>query len=156
MPRSVGRHAAPPLSCSRNQATAIMADHSGLDNDSGFDSPIEAHRREMLAAPAAMGLGENAAHRPYFGVEMAAQCGFAMAAQAAGAIFDDLAGDLWHAGRGCARARGVGKNVQISEPAFLDQVDGTAEHVLALGRKSGNEIRPEHDVWASSPQFPGE
>src|SRR5712671_5096943 len=93
------------VSCSRNQATAIMADHSGLDNDSGFDSPIEAHRREMLAAPAAMGLGEDAAHRPYFGVEMAAQCGFAVAAQTAGTILDDLAGNLRHAGRGRARAR---------------------------------------------------
>jgi hypothetical protein len=60
-----------------------MADHSGLDNDSGFDGSIEAHKREMLAAPTAMGFGKNAAHLPYFGVEMAAQGGFAMMAQAA-------------------------------------------------------------------------
>jgi len=46
--------------------------------------------------------------------------------------------------------------VQISEPAFLDQVEGTAEHVLALGRKSGNEIRPEHDAGAAAAQLPGE
>src|SRR5712664_2049998 len=36
-----------------------MADHSGLDNDSGFDGSIEAHKREMLAAPTGMGFGKN-------------------------------------------------------------------------------------------------
>src|SRR5947209_18746804 len=111
-----------------------MADHSGLDNDSGLAGPIEAHRREVLAAPAAMGLGEDAAHRPCFGVEMAAQGGVALAAQTARTILDDMAGNLRHAGRGRSRARRVGENVRIGEPAFFDQVEGTAEDVPALAR----------------------
>jgi hypothetical protein len=49
-----------------------MADHRGLNNDSGLDRPVEAHGREMLAASAASGLGENAANQPYFGVKMTA------------------------------------------------------------------------------------
>jgi len=69
-----------------------MADHRGLDNNAGLDGAIEAHEREMLAAPAIMGLGENAAHRPYFSVEMAAQRGFDQCGAGAGAIFDDLRG----------------------------------------------------------------
>jgi len=106
LPRSIRRHAAPPLSMRRNQATAIMADHSGLDNNAGLDGGvIEAHGREMLAAPAIMGLGENAAHRSYFGVEMGGAVRLAVAAQAAGAVLDDFAGDLRPCGpRACPGA----------------------------------------------------
>src|SRR5258708_16732223 len=80
MPRSVQRQAAPPLSRSRNQATAIMADHSGLDNNAGLDRSIEAHGPEILAASAAMGLGENAAHRSYFAVDTMGPAGLSVAA----------------------------------------------------------------------------
>jgi len=79
-----------------------MADHFPLDNDSGFDSSIETDLREMLAAAACGGLGQNATHRPDLAVEMAAQRGLAAAAQAAGTIFDDITRNLRHAG--CGRA----------------------------------------------------
>ena len=79
-----------------------MADHSRLDNNSRFDGCIETHGCEVLAAPTGAGLGKDTAHQPDLGVKMAAQSDFAIVAQAAGAILDNLARDLWHAG--CGRA----------------------------------------------------
>ena len=75
-----------------------MADYCRFDNDSGFDGSVETDLSEMLAAAARGGLDKNAAHRPDLGIEIAFQRGFTAVAQAASAIFDDVARDLGHAG----------------------------------------------------------
>src|SRR5258707_210255 len=71
----------------------------------------------------------------------------------AGATLDDIAGDLRHAGCGRAGTWRVGKYVQMGEPAFLDEVERAAEHVLGLGRKSRNDIGAKHDAGAPAAQL---
>ena len=41
----------------------------------------------------------------------------------------------------------------LGKPAFLDQIDGTAKHILGFGRKAGNEIGAEHHAGPAAPQF---
>ncbi len=36
--------------------------------------------------------------------------------------------------------------MKLREVALIDQVEGAAEHVLGLGRKSRNDIRTENDI----------
>src|SRR5215468_1719873 len=153
MVRAVNRHVAILSLRSSNQVTAIMADHLCLYDETGFDRSIEAHRREMLGAPAGARLGKNAAHCPDLGIEMASQSNFAATTQAAGAILDHLARDLRHAGSGRAGARRVGKYVQMDEPAFFDEVEGAPKHILGFGRKSRNDVGAEHHAGTAAAQL---
>ena len=36
--------------------------------------------------------------------------------------------------------------MQVGQPALLDNAQGVVEHRVGLGRKSGNQICPEHDI----------
>jgi hypothetical protein len=82
-----------------------MSRYFGFDNLAGRDPLVEPHRCEMFGTPGVTGFCKHAAHGPDLTVEVTAQGGLAMPAQAAGAVLDGVAGDLRHTGGGRAGPR---------------------------------------------------
>src|SRR4051794_7640386 len=109
-----------------------MASDDHLENSASFRDPIEPYVHELLGAAVGVRLREHAAARADFTVEMTAQRHRAFLAQAPGAFLNDAARNLRH-----ARSRRAGpwrerKDVQVSEPAFVDEIERTREHRLGL------------------------
>ena len=94
----------------------------------GLDRRRKPHRRELLGAADAAALGQHAAARADLAVEMAAQRRLALLAQAPGALLDDVARDLRHARGRRAGPRRERKDVQLRQPAFVDQIERAREH----------------------------
>jgi hypothetical protein len=66
--------------------------------------------------------------------------------QPGGAFLDDGARQLRHAGRRRALAGREREDVQMRQPAFLDDRERILEHRLGLGRKAGDDVGAEDDV----------
>src|SRR6185295_14546612 len=93
---------------------------------------MKPHRRELRGAGDPAALGQHAAAGADFAVEMAAQRRLAFLAQAAGAILDHVARDLRHAGSRRTWTRREWKNMELRQPAFIDQIERAREHRLGL------------------------
>src|SRR3982074_2035675 len=105
-----------------------MSDDRDFDNAAGLDRHVEADLREMLVAAAVAGLDEHTSPRAHLAVEVAGESSGALGSQAPRAILDGLAPHLRHACGGRARPRREREDMQISEPARVDEVERTGEH----------------------------
>src|SRR5215471_5596779 len=76
---------------------------------------------EMLGAAELTGLGQDAMPAAHLRVEVTAQPRLAFLAQPPGAVLDHLALDLRHAHGGRAEPRRERKDVEMREPAFIDE-----------------------------------
>src|SRR5262249_17434521 len=90
--------------------------------------------------------GQDAMPAAHLRVEVTAQPRLAFLAQPPGAVLDHLALDLRHAHGGRAEPRREWKDVEMREPAFIDESERAREHVLGLGGDPGEEAAPEAQV----------
>ena len=83
--------------------------------------------------------------------EMPCKRRLAFLAQPAGALFDDSALELRHPGRRRAGPWGERKHVQLRQPACIDEVERASEHLLRLGRETGDDVGAESNVGTKLP-----
>src|SRR5262245_34330394 len=100
---------------------------------------------EMLGAAEFIGFDQYLPPCANLRIEMMAQRRFAFFAQSASTRLDDLSPDLRHSRGGGAGPRREWKDVKMREPARVDEIERTREHILALGRESGDDIAAKHD-----------
>ena len=105
----------------------------------------------MLGAAELAGFGQDAMPAAHLRVEVTAQPRLAFLAQPPGAVLDRLAPDLRHAHGGRAGPRRERKDVEMREPAFIDESERAREHVLGLGREPGDDVGAEDHVRPQSP-----
>ncbi len=77
---------------------------------------------------------------------MPGQCLFGLGAQTGGTFLDQRAGQLRHLGGRGLRTRAVRKNMDERQIAGIDQRHGIGEHLLGLGRETGDHIGAETDI----------
>src|SRR5262249_12672348 len=92
---------------------------------------------EMRGAAELTGLSQDAMPAAHLRVEMTAQRRFAFFAQPPGAVLDHVAAHLRHARGGRAGPRRERKDVEMREPACIDEIERAREHVFGLGRETG-------------------
>src|SRR5262245_66224796 len=105
----------------------------------------------MFGAAELPGFGQDAMPAAHLRVEMTAQRRLAFLAQPASAVLDHLALDLRHARGGRAGPWREWKDVEMREPALIDESERAREHVLGLGRKPGDDVSAEDHVRPQSP-----
>src|SRR5215472_13982553 len=104
----------------------------------------------MLGAAELTGFGQDAMPAAHLRVEMTAQCRLAFFAQPPGAVLDHLAPDLRHGRGGRAGPRREREDVEMREPACIDEIERARKHVLGLGREPGDDVAAEDDVRPQS------
>ena len=140
----------------RPAAGGRHAPYDQIDNIARNSWNGQQHRRELLGTADAAAFGQHQPVRANLRIEVAAQRGRALFAQAAGAVFDCHAGHLRHAGRRRAGPRRKRKNVQTRKTAFVDEIERTREHVVGFGRKAGDHIGAEGDIRPQPPHLVAE
>ena len=101
---------------------------------------------ELLGVADAAALGQHKSPCADLRVEMSAQRRIALFAQDAGALLDDVACELRHARGRRAGPRRKRKDMQLRQPAFVDEIERAREHIVALGREAGDDVGAEGDV----------
>jgi hypothetical protein len=99
------------------------------------------------AAAGLIGFDQDVPRRPDLGIEMPPQSQRTALAQPPRPLFHDLAVKLRHARRRRSRPRRERKDVQMRQPARLDQIERVVEHRFRLGRETGDEVGAERHVW---------
>src|SRR3954453_8576463 len=117
-----------------------MASDDHIENSASFRDPLEPYVRELLGAADRARFRKHATCCADFAVEMTAQRHRAFLAQAPGAFLNDVARNLRHARSRRARPWRERKHVQVSEPAFVDEIERTRKHLFGLGRKAGDDV----------------
>ncbi len=102
--------------------------------------------REVLGAAKLTGFGQDTMPAAHLRIEMTAQRRLAFFAQPPGAVLDHLPADLRHARGGRAGTWRERKDVEMCEPACIDEIERAREHVLGLGREPGDDVAAEDDV----------
>src|SRR4029079_10480162 len=125
---------------------AAAARHPGADNGAGAHALREFRRGEMFRAARGFGLDKYRAQGADLFLEKRIEPLLAFRAQSAGALLDEGLRELRHAGGGCSGPRGEGEDMQISEAAFLDELERVLEHIVGLCREAGNDVGAENDV----------
>src|SRR5256886_1960813 len=110
----------------------------------------------MLGAAEFTGFDQHLPPCANLRLEMTAQRRFAFFAQSASTRLDDVSPDLRHARGGGTGPRRERKDMEMREPACVDEIERAREHILALGRESGDDIATEHDVRPQPPHRPSE
>ncbi len=108
-------------------------------------------RREVLAETEAWPLDQNPLLASDPAVEEARQGAIPGLTQTGRPFLAQRPWHLRHARGRRAGPLGIGKDMQMGQVAVLDQSQGVGEHGLGLGRKSGDEVRPEDHVRAHAP-----
>ncbi len=118
--------------------------------------PAKSHRGVELGAALPRALDQDIGFTADPGGKLGRQGRFACRAQPRRALLDQRIGKLRHAGGGGAGPRAVRKDVHKGEPAFRDEIEAAAEHLLGLGRKPGDQIGAERHLRAQCPGTPGD
>ena len=153
---AVGRHDSPPAPPIYHAASNCRPSWPATATSRmtpGSTGGVEPHRRELRRARDAAALGQHAAARADFAIEMAAQRRLALLAQAAGAVLDDVARDLRHPRRRRAGPRRERKDVKLRQPAFVDQIERAGKHLLGLGRKARDDVAAERHIGPQPPHL---
>ncbi len=98
---------------------------------------------EIGGAAKAAALGEDAQHAADLAGVMAAERRLASLAQAPRPLLDDLPRDGRHFRGRRSGPGGKRKDMQIGQPAILDEAKRVFKHRVGLGRKAGDEIGAE-------------
>src|SRR5262245_52046974 len=130
---------------------AVVSGDGDIEDDPRLHRRGKARAGEMLGAAELTGFGQGAMPAAHLRVEMTAQRRLAFFAQPPGAVLDHLAPDLRHARGGRAGPRRERKDVEMREPACIDEIERALEHVLGLGREPGDDVAAEDDVRPQSP-----
>src|SRR5262245_56677318 len=105
-----------------------MPGHRDIDDGYRFGRHLQPHRRELLGASHLTGLDQHAAASTDLAVEMTRERHRALLPQPRGTLLDHLACDLWHAGGGRPGPRREWKDMQVCEPALIDEIERARKH----------------------------
>src|SRR5690242_6858799 len=109
---------------------AIVRHYSKIENNAGLDRSDKPYRRKLLRPSKRMRLCKHAAAAANLAFKVTAESDFAFFTQASRAFFDDRTVNLRHACRRCTRPRRKRKDMELRQPAGVDQIERTHEHVL--------------------------
>src|SRR5580765_2302533 len=127
-----------------------MADDARRDDRAGR-AVGNLGEREVLGAAEAAVLDQDFSGGAALAGEVRGIGRLALRAEAGGALLDRSAVDLRHTRRRRAGPRREGEDVEVSEPAVVDDRERILEHRLALGREAGDEVGAEDDFGPKLP-----
>src|SRR5690606_12482560 len=113
----------------------------------------DGHQREAYGAAETLALDQHTLDAPQERIEMPVIRCLAGLAKTGRALLHHLSPHLRHARRRRPLSRAKRKNMQVRQPALLDDTQRILEHGIGLGGKTGNDIRPEHDARAQLSYF---
>src|SRR5438093_11206179 len=107
-----------------------MAYDSDIDDGPGLYRRGKACAGEMLGAAEFTGFDQHLPPCANLRLEMTAQRRFAFFAQSASTRLDDVSPDLRHARGGGTGPRRERKDMEMREPACVDEIERAREHIL--------------------------